>query len=74
MNRKLDGCYFRVKRGDKYESICFSDLTTEERERMCERREAEWFKSLCFHLADCLKQIGDQFNIVYGESDDERTD
>ena len=30
MNRNLDGIYFRIKRNNKYESICFSDLTEDE--------------------------------------------
>lgn len=34
MNRELDGYYFRVKREDKWENICFSDLTDEEMDKM----------------------------------------
>ena len=71
MNRNLDGCYFRVKRGDKYEPICFSDLTAEEREKMCQNRSAVWYKSLAYHLADCLKTIGDHFDIVCGEQEND---
>lgn len=41
MNRNLDGCYFRVKRDGKYEAVCFSDLTAEEREEVCKDRPAE---------------------------------
>lgn len=66
MKRNLDGCYFRVKRDGKYEPICFSDLTEDEREKLFgdNRRTAEWWQSLAYHLADCLKQIGEQFEIV----------
>lgn len=64
MDRNLDGAYFRVKRGEKWKSICFSDLTDEEREKVCEGRSAEWIKSLAYHLADSLKQIGDRFDII----------
>lgn len=71
MNRNLDGCYFRVKRGDRYKPICFSDLTPEERDKMCQNRSAEWYKNLAYHLADCLKEVGDKFDIVRGEVDDE---
>lgn len=46
MNRELDGCYFRVKRDGKYEPICFSDLTKEERDTILEGRDAQWLKSL----------------------------
>lgn len=67
MNRNLDGCYFRVKRDGKYEPICFSDLTEEEREEIATMnggRSAEWWKNLCYHLADRLKNLGDQLDIV----------
>lgn len=64
MNRNLDGIYFRVKRNDKYENVCFSDLTETEREEVCKERPAEWFKSVAYHLADCLKKIGNELDIV----------
>lgn len=64
MNRNLDGAYFRVKRGEKWENVCFSDLTPEEREKVCEGQSAEWFKLMMYHMADCLKQLGDAFNIA----------
>lgn len=64
MNRYLDGCYFRVNRNNKYVSICFSDLTEKEREEILSNRSTDWLKSLCCHLADSLKDIGEQFDIV----------
>ncbi len=64
MDRNLDGCYFRVQRNGKYENICFSDMTEEERESLLVNRSAEWWKSLCYHLAERLKLIGDTFGIV----------
>ena len=64
MNRNLDGCYFRVEGDGKWGPVCFSHLTQEEREKMTAGRSAEWLKSLCFHLADVIKKIGDEFDIV----------
>lgn len=32
--RDLDGIYFRVKRGKHWESICFSDLSDEEMDKV----------------------------------------
>ena len=64
MDRNLDGVYFRIKRGDHYDNICFSDLTKTERENVLSGKSIEWVKSLCYSLADSLKEIGDQFNIV----------
>lgn len=63
MDRNLDGVYFRIKRNGKYGNVCFSDLTAEERERVCENRSADWLKHLSFHLADVIKRIGDEFGI-----------
>lgn len=34
MIRNLDGCYFRVKREGKWQNICFSDLTKDERDEV----------------------------------------
>lgn len=67
MKRNLDNCYFRVNRNNKWENICFSDLTNNEREEVCKNRSSEWFKSLAFHLADCLRDIGKLFDEELGD-------
>lgn len=64
MNRSLDGCYFRVQRDGKWQSICFSDLTNAEREQICSGKTTEFLQSLCFHLADVIREIGEEFDIV----------
>lgn len=64
MNRNLDGVYFRTKRDNKYENICFSDLTKEERKEILKNRDEKWLKDLCCILADTIKKIGDQFDIM----------
>lgn len=42
MKRNLDGIFFRVKRNGKYENVCFTDLSTDEIERIGAGRSAEW--------------------------------
>ena len=64
MNRNLDGIFFRVKRDEKYENICFSDLTAEERDEICKDRSAEWFQTVAYHLADVIKRLGEEFEII----------
>ena len=66
MNRNLDGCYFRVKRDDKWQNVCFSDLTPVERDELFENsdRSAVWWKSLAYHLADCLRHLGDELEVM----------
>lgn len=69
MDRKLDGIYFRIERDGKWQNICFSDLTEEEREKIGEDRPAGWWKQIAFHLADVLKTIGNEFDIIAGEEE-----
>lgn len=69
MNRHLDGCYFRVERDGKWGNACFSDMTHEERDRVTEGRSVEWLKALCNYLADCLRSLGDELDIVGGSDD-----
>ena len=64
MNRHLDGVYFRVKRDNEWQDICFSDLTEDERNKMMENRSVKWLQSLCNILANKLKDIGDQFDLM----------
>lgn len=67
MKRNLDGVYFRVKRDEKWENICFTDLTQEEREGLIESKSAEWLKSMVLHLANVIESIGEEFDLVRGD-------
>ena len=46
MNRNLDGVYFRVKRDDKWQNICFTDLTNEETNTILKDRDDSWLSSI----------------------------
>ena len=70
MNRNLDGIYFRVKREDKWQNVCFSDLTEKEREELFEgenQKSALWWRTVAYRLADVLKEVGDRFDIYRGD-------
>lgn len=71
MNRELDGVYFRIKRNDKWDNICFSDLTEEEMNEVLKDKDIEWLKSLCVILGKTLREIGDYFDIYSGIEEDE---
>ena len=64
MDRNLDGIYYRVKRGEKYESVCLSDMTKEERKPFLESLNKEGLIQCVDHLCDCLKEVGDMFDVV----------
>ena len=71
MNRDLDGIYFRVKRGQRWESVCFSDLTDEEMDKVLEGHTADWLKSTCKILGRTIRCIGDELDIVGGRKEEE---
>ena len=64
MNRNLDGIYFRIKRNNKYESICFSDVTEDEMDEILKDRDIKWLKSLAKMLGRTIREIGNQFDII----------
>ena len=69
--RGLDGFYLRVKRGDRYVSRCFSDLTEEEQKNWLSRLSPEGLQSMCLELAKIIRAIGDQFDIVAKGAEDD---
>ena len=71
MNRNLDGMYFRVKRGQRWESVCFSDLTDEEMDEILKGRDVEWLKSVCKILGRTIRNIGDTMDLVGWQKDEE---
>lgn len=64
IKRNLDGCYFRVRRGEKYEDLCFTDLTRDEQETVLKDRSPEFIVGLTLHLAKIIRPIGDEFDLI----------
>lgn len=71
MNRDLDRIYFRVKRGEKWDNVCFSDLTDEEMDEILKDRNEEWLKSVCKILGRTIRDIGDSLDLVGWQKDEE---
>lgn len=69
--RELDGIYYRVERDGKWCNRCFTDLTTDEQEEMIKKYDAEGLKRMVMLLAKILRDIGDTFNIIAKDEDDE---
>lgn len=69
--RNLDGVYFRIKRDEKFDNICFSDLTQSEQDDVMEDRNEEWLKAMCKILSNSIRLISDYFNIYNDISGDE---
>ena len=66
--RELDGIFYRIKRNGKSYSICFSDLTEQEQNKILAEYDEESLRRMCKILANTLRTIGDQLGIM-GSSD-----
>ena len=55
--RDLDGFYLRVKRGNKYENLCFTDLTAEEQKKWLARLSAEGLRSMVNVFCGNIKML-----------------
>lgn len=64
MDRKLDGIYLRIKRGEKYEPVCLSDMSKEELEANLQEDKGAWLKSAVISLALTLHEIGEMCDLV----------
>ncbi len=73
MKRDLDGTSFTVMRDGKEEHICFSDMTYAERDEVAKDKSAYYWQTLAYHLADVIKELGDELDIVRGDDDEIRT-
>lgn len=63
VERRLDGCFFRVERDGKWVNICFSDLTEQERKDVIANKGELWIQTLAIHLAERLRSIGDELDL-----------
>lgn len=67
--RNLCGVYFRVKRDGRWQNVCFSDMTNDERKaldaqsRMSEQDQLIWWRNLACVMADALHELGDLLEV-----------
>lgn len=66
LKRNLDGIYLRVKRGDKFDSVCLSDMTEDELKEALPPEKGEWLKGAVIHLALTLRGFAEQIEDVVG--------
>lgn len=72
MDRRLDGMYFRVKRDEKWCNLCVSDMTDAELEEVVfKRADTRFLQGIIINLVHVIKEIGEQFDIVAGISDED---
>lgn len=65
--RNLDGCYFRVQREGKWYSLCWTDLTEEERVKLAEGKDVYWLRRMLEYITVQFRNVGDHFDVVAGD-------
>lgn len=55
----MDSIYYRVKRDDKWQNVCFSDCTSEELAELTKDYTAEQWKRVALHFAEKLYELGE---------------
>ena len=71
IERDIDGIYYRVERDGKWCNRCFTDLTTDEQAEMIKEYDTEGLKRMIMLLAKILRDVGDKFNIIAKDEEDE---
>lgn len=72
IQRNLDGIYFRVQRDGRWQNVCYSDMTEQERDEVAAKRakgatseeQARWWRSMADLLADQLYDMGEQLGVM----------
>lgn len=67
--RNLCGIYYRVKRNDKWDNICISDMTDDEINNLFLSIDEndfsqDYYKNLSKSLINVLKNIGDKLDLT----------
>ncbi|WP_419078730.1 hypothetical protein [Phascolarctobacterium faecium] len=68
--RELCGIYFRIKRNEQYENICFTDMTEEEQKEILNDLSPNAIRSLCLRLAQVVRILGDTFDLSAAEGEE----
>ncbi len=63
IKRELDGIYYRVQREGKWESVCLTDMTEEERIECLVKLPKEVLERMCNLLANTMREMADGLNI-----------
>lgn len=62
--RNMDPMTFRIPRDGKWVTLCFTDMTMEERIGMLGERDQEWLANMAFALADRLRYVADELDLM----------
>lgn len=70
VQRNLDSFYHRVYRNGHFETVCFSDLTEDERHSVLQKYSKDQLIGFANLLADIIYQIGEELDLESFSVDD----
>ena len=62
--RNLSGIYFRAKIDDKWENVCFEELSEEQQDEIIKTKSPEFVVNLAKALARTVIDIGNELNLT----------
>lgn len=63
LRRNLDGYYFRIKRDDSWQTVCFSDMNDDEKQATLNKLSKIDIMNIAKGMANRLYQVGEMYNI-----------
>jgi len=69
--RGLSGIFFLIKRNGRTMNRCFEDLTEAEQREKLAGVDPDWPTNIAIALAQALRRVGDELNIVSDNVGDE---
>ena len=61
--RNISGIYFRAKKDNKWQPVCFEDLELSQQRDILTTKNREFVDNLVIKLADTINEISNQFNL-----------
>ena len=71
IRRDLDGCFFRVQREGKWMSICWTDLTEDERMEFAKDKDNYWLRRMLEYITQQYRETGDHLDIYCGDYEED---
>ena len=70
IQRDLDGIFIRTECDGKWCNRCFTDLTSYEQQDFLDSLDMKGLRRMCLIMAETLRKVGDQLDILSREPED----
>lgn len=64
IKRNLSGIFFREKINNKWQNVCFEELSEKSQDRILEIKSPQFIKNLAKMLGKTIMELGEQFDLM----------